>query len=64
MTNNTIDDILLYTNKLTKEQISFTYNKETDIFHLNYFKHKRFSINNFDFGPTEFRNILSNLARA
>lgn len=44
-------------------QIQYIHNPESNIFHLVYYKDKYFSINNFDFGMTEFKAFLKNLIK-
>lgn len=45
----------------TTKDINYTYNQSSNTFHLNYYKDKYFSINNFDFGYLEFKRFLKNL---
>lgn len=47
----------------TTKDINYTYNQSSNIFHLNYYKDKYFSINNFDFGYLEFKRFLKNLMK-
>lgn len=55
-----IKELLLTKNKA---EVQYLHNPVTNIFHLNYYRDKYFSINNFDFGITEFKMFLKNLIR-
>ncbi len=63
---NTIDKQLQEIRELTLNKgkiINYTYNQNSNTFHLNYFRDKTYSINNFDFGYLEFKKFLNNLIR-
>jgi len=47
----------------TDKSIKYIYNKDSNTFHLDYYKDKYFSINNFDFGYLEFKKFLINLIK-
>ena len=55
-----IKELLLTKNKA---EVQYLHNPVTNIFHLNYYRDKYFSINNFDFGITEFKMFLKNLIK-
>lgn len=47
----------------TTKEVNYTYNQNSNTFHLNYYRDKYYSINNFDFGFLEFKKFLKNLMK-